>query len=123
MSCTRKWNHICSELRNENGSRASRDARNRHEKREAFLKGSQTCCYFLLQQSNTLLEKIELGERLREQKPMMGFHLPLQSLLQEGDLRAHPTAGQFGQFKRIGVSSNEGFKHQPGAFPQHIAHH
>ena len=54
---------------------------------------------------------------------MVGFQLPLQSLLQESDLRTHPTVGQFGQFKRIVFSGNEGFQHESGAFPQHIAHH
>ena len=65
------------QLGDENGSRASSNAGDGHEKCEAFLKRRQALCHFLLQLPNTLLEKIEMGKGLSEQKAMMGFSVPL----------------------------------------------
>lgn len=104
----------------ENGGGTSRNARNSHEKRETFLKRGQEPRHFPLQQPDTRLPKIELGQGLREQKPMMGFQVPRLRLLQESDLRTHPTAGQLSQLQRVTFSCNEGFKHLPGTFADHI---
>src|SRR5258706_15762302 len=64
MCRTRKGCHIGPSLRNENGSRASRNAGDGHEKCEAFLKRRQALFHFLLQLPNTKLQKIEMGQGL-----------------------------------------------------------
>src|SRR6266700_2436800 len=91
----RTWKrcHIGPEFRKKNGSRAPRNARDRHEK----------------------------GKSLFEQKAMMGFEVSLQSLLELSNLRAHPTTGQLGQLSGIALSRNEGFQHLPGTFPDYIS--
>src|SRR6266699_3470010 len=119
----RTWKrcHIGPEFRKKNGSRAPRNARDRHEKRKTFLKRRQALRHFLLQLPNTRLPKIEMGKGLFEQKPMMGFEVSLQSLLELSNLRAHPTTGQLGQLSGIALSRNEGFQHLPGTFPDDIS--
>jgi hypothetical protein len=44
------------------------------------LKRRQAPRHFLLQLPDALLKKIEMGQGLFEQKPMMEFQVPLQSL-------------------------------------------
>src|SRR6266699_3295433 len=104
----RTWKrcHIGPEFRKKNGSRAQRNARDRHEKRKTFLKRRQALRHFLLQLPNTRLPKIEMGKGLFEQKAMMGFEVSLQSLL---------------ELSRIALSRNEGFLHLPGTFPDDIS--
>jgi hypothetical protein len=98
-----------------------RKARDRHEKRKTFLKRRQALSHFLLQLPNTLLQKIEMGKGLFEQKAMVRFYVSRQSLLELSDRWAQAPTGQLGHLSGVALSRHEGFEHLPGTFAQYIS--
>ena len=47
--------------------------------------------------------------------------MPRPRLLEQSNLRTHPTTSQFGQLNGVAFPFNESFKHLPGTFPEYIS--
>jgi hypothetical protein len=70
-----------------------------------------------------LVQKVELGQDLFHDQPMVGHEAALQCPTQQGNLRTQPAAGQLGKNLRVTRARNQRHQHVAPGFAQNVGGH